>query len=64
MDLYEINNLKSIHSTMIREHSKLMNDISKLDSKQEVKKTQKEIDLLYKTIIDISKLLNFYKEQE
>ena len=64
MEPYELNNLKTLNSTLIREHSKLMGDLSKLDDKKDVKKTQKEIDLLYKLITSSSKLLAFYKENE
>ena len=64
MEPYELNNLKTLNSTLIREHSKLMGDLSKLDDKKDIKKTQKEIDLLYKLITSSSKLLAFYKENE
>ena len=64
MEPYELNNLKTLNSTLIREHSKLMADLSKLDDKKDIKKTQKEIDLLYKLITSSSKLLAFYKENE
>jgi hypothetical protein len=64
MEPYELNNLKTLNSTLIREHSKLMADLSKLDDKKDIKKTQKEIDLLYKLINSSSKLLAFYKENE
>ena len=64
MEPYELNNLKTLNSTLIREHSKLMADLSKLEDKKDIKKTQKEIDLLYKLITSSSKLLAFYKENE
>ena len=64
MEPYELNNLKTLNSTLIREHSKLMGDLSKLDDKKYIKKAQKEIDLLYKLITSSSKLLAFYKENE
>lgn len=64
MEPYELNNLKTLNSTLIREHSKLMGDLSKLDDKKDIKKAQKEIDLLYKLITSSSKLLAFYKENE
>jgi hypothetical protein len=41
-----------------------MGDLSKLDDKKDIKKAQKEIDLLYKLITSSSKLLAFYKENE
>ena len=64
MEAYELNNLKTLNSNLIREHSKLMGDLSKLDDKKNIKKAQKEIDLLYKLITSSSKLLAFYKENE
>ena len=64
MEPYELNNLKTLNFNLIREHSKLMGDLSKLDDKKDIKKAQKEIDLLYKLITSSSKLLAFYKENE
>jgi hypothetical protein len=64
MEPYEQTNIRNLHSTFVREHSKLMQDIQKVDDKKEAKAMQKEIDLLYKCIIDMNKLLAFYREKE
>jgi hypothetical protein len=66
MEPYEQTNLRNLHSTFVREHSKLMQDIQKVDNddKKLAKAIQKEIDLLYKCIIDMNKLMAFYREKE
>ena len=64
MDSYEQQNLKTLHGSLIQRHSRLMTDISKAEDKQTNKKIQREIDLVYKLITNMNKLLAFYKEQE
>jgi hypothetical protein len=64
MEPYDISSLKTTHGLLVKEHAKLMQDIQRLDDKKELRLMQREIDLLYKCIIDINKLLGFFREKD
>lgn len=62
--MIELFNIKNLHSDAMREHGLLMAEVTKIDNKKDLKRVQKEIDILYKLINDINKLLALYKENE